>query len=128
MKVLKLLKKSDNKGMYLDMLISDLELINKSDGEDHKKSLEQGEIIGNISTQLVDSYGASFLAATIKEVKSMILTSKEFKEIDSPHLYQVKVMEILTKIELAFLSAEIVTEQNRYKINEIILGHYNVVL
>lgn len=128
MRVLELLKGVDKKGMYLDMLTSDLEQINRQQKDKGSKSFEQGEIVGNLSTQLVDSYGASFISATIKEVKSMVLTSKEFREIDTPSCYQRKVMEILTKIEFAFLAAEISTEQNRHKINEIILEHYNVVL
>lgn len=127
MKVLKVLKKIEEKGMYLDMLENNLlESKNGIGGKD--ESLEKGEIVGNLFTELIGSYNCSLIAATIKEAKFAMQTNANFKMIDTPENYQCTVMEILTKIELAFLSAAIITETDRDKINGFILGHYNVAL
>lgn len=128
MNILKILQEIDNKGMYLDMLSSDIELIYKEGKEEHRKCVEQAEIVGGLSAQIIEKYGSCFIASTIKEVKFMILDSQEFKDIDTPTGYQRTVMELLTKIETAFLFAQVITEHSKNEVIKAILTNHNVQL
>jgi len=129
LKVLEAIGARKNKEHYTNTRISKFEQQitpspTKEISNAEKEVMQRSEVIGSLLIPLIETYDTYYISAALKQVSQFLLDSETFIDTLTKNNINSEVIEIVHKLENAFIGLDIITGKSKEDIQERFLNYF----